>query len=209
MKTTNKILKTLMVIVAIIFMDACKGEKGDVGPSGANGTNGPNGQTGATGSTGATGQTGATGATGSTGQTGATGATGATGQTGASGTPGIYSSDWFKYTPKNEPPYDGMTISPQFLTKDICDKGGVLFIFYKDNTGLINTPGRSIDDYGYGYFALGGITKGRIYIKASLSLTLGFLKYIFISGSVINGGRIASLENLTYEEIKARYNLKD
>jgi hypothetical protein len=50
MKTT-RIFTILMVITAIIFMDACKGEKGDIGPSGANGTNGTNGATGATSAT--------------------------------------------------------------------------------------------------------------------------------------------------------------
>jgi hypothetical protein len=53
MKTITRIFGMFLMAVAIIFMDACKGEKGDVGPAGTAGANGTNGAIGATGPAGA------------------------------------------------------------------------------------------------------------------------------------------------------------
>lgn len=131
MKTTTRILGLALITMAVIVMNACKGEKGDVGPSGT---------------------------AGQTGATGASGATGATGQTGATGTANVIYSDWTNITFTGSGTSWSGTINAPKITQEILDKGFIKAYFKFGNQvyegNYTNTQnGASM----YYYMALGSI----------------------------------------------------
>jgi hypothetical protein len=179
MKTTSKILRILMVIATVIFIDACKGEKGDIGPQGANGANG---------------------ATGATGQTGATGATGAT------GTANVLYSDWLDLIP-NVLPSQQTTINAPKITQDILDKGDVrVYLKIPNNNNLVTLLPYSTLSYN---IFLGKIviyvSGGNSVINTGLKIRY----VIIPGGTSIGSGRKAAIDYTDYEAVKAYYDLKE
>lgn len=108
MKTTTRILGLVLITMAVILINACKGEKGDVGPSGT---------------------------TGATGANGANGTTGATGQTGATGTANVQYSDWLSVTFSGSGTVYTAVVTAPKITQEILDKGVVLS-YYNNGSGV-------------------------------------------------------------------------
>jgi hypothetical protein len=178
MKTKHRIFGMLLVAVAIIFMDACKGEKGDVGPAGTAGVAGP------------------------------TGANGATGVAGPTGTANVQYSDWitvsFTGSGTSGTAYRGTITAPK-ITQDIMDKGVVLsYYFLSPNVYSVNA---GVKD---SYSLIQELALGKISYLSNFSYNGVKFRYVIIPGGVsIGGGRKASLESMTYEEVKALYNIPD
>jgi hypothetical protein len=210
MKTKHRIFGMLLMAMAIIFMDACKGEKGDVGPAGTAGVAGP---------------------------TGANGAVGVAGPTGTANV--IYGSwidmnvagYWYKLgsantgggnTNNNSYGWGADFAAP--ITQDILDKGVVL-VYGKYYSGSSDKkvyllPGTAY--FGQYVTTELNIVLNRVYIQQvwsykdvslvptsySPSNYLSQFRYIIIPGSVA-GGRKAAVDYSDYEAVKAYYGLKD
>lgn len=200
MKTSVKSIGTAIIMASILFT-SCKGPQGDVGPKGDTGTTGPRGETGAAGTNGTNGIAGATGATGPQGSRGETGATGTQGPKGDPGTANVYYSEWTR-------PVNGSIIAPK-ITQEIYDKGLVL-VYWSENSRIHILP------YFQGSNSLqfdiipGFISFYGTYSTLFVGQKSNYLRYIIIPGGInIESGRIKSLESMSYEEVKALYNLPD
>ena len=179
MKTITRIFAMLAVMSAVIFMDACKGEKGDVGPAGAAGVAGP------------------------------TGANGAVGAAGPAGTANVIYSPWTVITiGGSSAPFTLEVAAPQ-ITQDILDKGVVLCFFRNVSTlEVFPLPysfptSATATQEGYASYAV-----GKIKLRSNIALSSVGFRYVIIPGGVPSG-RMASLKSMSYEEIKALYNLPD
>ena len=179
MKTITRIFALLAVMSAVIFMDACKAEKGEVGPAGPAGIAGP------------------------------TGANGAIGATGPTGTANVIYSPWSVINiTGSSAPYTSEVIAPQ-ITQDVVDKGVVL-TFFRNVATLEVFPlpysfptSATTTQEGYASYIV-----GKIKLRSNVSLSQVGFRYVIIPGGVASG-RMASLKGMSYEEIKARYNLPD
>ena len=184
MKTITRIFGMLAVTSAAIFINACKAEKGEIGPIGP---------------------TGATGVTG-VGTAGATGATGAKGDKGDTGTANVLYSDWITVNFSGSGTvYTGIITAPK-ITQDVLDKGTVLI--YLKSGNLFYSINYAEIVGGVTYTIVQILTVGKITLKGSYNPSSSQFRYVIIPGGTgIGGGRNASLKSLTYEEIKALYNL--
>lgn len=180
MKTITRIFAMLAVMSAVIFMDACKAEKGEVGPAGPAGVAGP------------------------------TGANGAIGATGPTGTANVIYSPWsvISITTGSSAPYTLEVSAPQ-ITQEILDKG-VILCFFRNQSSLEVFPlpysfptSATTTQEGYASYAV-----GKIKLRANQTLSNVGFRYVIIPGGVASG-RMASLKDMSYEEIKALYHLPD
>ena len=218
MKNSIKILGIAIIMASNIMINGCKGDTGDVGPAGATGakgdtgpagTTGPRGETGAAGTAGTNGtngtngKDGATGATGPAGPRGETGATGAQGPKGDPGTANVFYSDWVK-------PINNKIDAPK-ITREIYDKGLVI-VYFKESNLRIHTlpfigPNASFNltaDIFIGYIFLTYNSFG--FSPANENV----IRYVIIPGGTsIGSGRKKALESMSYEEVKALYNIPD
>jgi hypothetical protein len=216
MKKITHSFRFLMVIL-IVSIWSCKpgdpGPKGDTGTAGVNGTNGANGATGATG------------ATGTTGSTGATGATGATGTANVIYSAWFTTTAWTKTTIFSIDNFDFNKAAPG-ITADILDKGVVLVFGklngYSTDFGLSNNPVQLPYNVVYKSGVLNTDTWS--FITSVGNLKIKFIsdqnlysggpatnyqfRYVIVPGGVA-GGRLQSLQGMSYAEIKAMYNLPD
>ena len=179
MKTITRIFAMLAVTTALIFLNACKGEKGDVGPAGTIGIAGP------------------------------TGANGAVGAAGPTGTANVIYSPWSVINiTGSSAPYTAEVSAPQ-ITQDILDKGVVLSFFRNVSTlEVFPLPysfplSATTTQEGYASYAV-----GKIRLRSNVTLSSVGFRYVIIPGGVPSG-RMASLKSMSYEEIKALYNLPD
>jgi hypothetical protein len=209
----NTITKlSLAIVIAIATFSSCSGPQGEPGPqgdkgdTGGTGSTGPRGETGTTGANGTNGKDGATGPTGATGAPGSrgeTGATGAQGPKGDAGTANVFYSDWVK-------PINNKIDAPK-ITKEIYDKG-VVIVYFKENDLRIHTlpfigPNNSFNltaDIFIGYIYLTFNNFG--FSPANVNV----IRYVIIPGGTsIGAGRKKALESMSYEEVKALYNIPD
>lgn len=224
MKNSIKILGIAIIMASNIMINACKGDTGDVGPAGATGakgdtgpagTTGPRGETGAAGTNGTNGtngthgKDGATGETGPAGSRGETGAIGAQGPKGDPGTANVYYSDWITLNVTGfSGNYEATVITPK-ITQEILDKGVVL-MFVKNSGNIYPVP------YAYATSVstlvstiLPRIIVGKIIVYLSYNIFNPF-RYVIIPGGVsIGAGRKKALKSMSYEEVKALYNIPD
>jgi hypothetical protein len=213
MKTITRIFGMFLMAMAIIFMDACKGEKGDVGPSGTTGVAGP---------------TGANGAVGVAGPTGTANVVYGTWQDmnntnfwyklGASNTTGGANNGGGSYNAFSNRGW-GCDI-PAPITQDVLDKGQV-FVYGKFAASIGDNRVYLLPNNFWGNWSHQvNILLNRIYIQTiwDVALTapttynpsgfLCFFRYIVIPGGVA-GGRKANVDYNDYEAVKKAYNIPD
>jgi hypothetical protein len=217
MKNSIKILGIAIIMASNIMINACKGDIGDVGPAvatgakgetGPAGTTGPRGETGTAGTNGTNGKDGATGATGAMGATGSrgeTGATGAQGPKGDAGTADVFYSNWISVQFIGSTEF-AATINAPKITQEILDKGTVLTYAKSNlNGNVIPLP----------FAALNGTIRttvvynlGKVLLGANFNASSQTYRYIIFSpGISIGAGRKKALESMSYEEVKALYNI--
>lgn len=210
MKNTFKKISIAVLMATALY--ACKGPQGEIGPQGAKGDTGTAGTIGPRGETGATGATGANGANGQNGTTGPKGDRGDTGLQGPKGDPGtanVYYSDWITLNVTGSSGnYEATVITPK-ITQEILDKG-VILMFIKNNGNIYPVP------FAYATSVstlvstiIPNISLGKIRIYLSYNIFNPF-RYVIIPGGVsIGAGRKKVLNSMSYEEIKALYNIPD
>jgi hypothetical protein len=204
MKTITRIFGMLLMAVAIIFMDACKGEKGDVGPSGTAGV------------------------------AGVAGPQGNVGVAGPQGTANVIYGTWQDMNNVNfwyrlsSLANAGIAYSgrgwgcdiPAPITQDILDKGQV-FVYAKFAPSFADTRVYLLPNTFWGnWYTQVNILPNKIYIQTiydqaqtvpttySPSSFLCIFRYIIIPGGVA-GGRKANVDYSDYEAVKKAYNIPD
>lgn len=199
MKTLTQSFRFL-ILLSFVFVWSCK--QGDVGPKG------------------------------DTGATGATGPTGATGATGATGTANVIYSTWFTTTAWTKTTLFGVDNfdfdkAVPGITTDILEKGVVLVYGklngYNSTLGLLNNPvqlpytvvyksGITLNSDFWSFITSAGNLKMKFISDQNLyssgPATTYQFRYIIVPGGVA-GGRLQSLKGMTYQEIKALYNIPD
>jgi hypothetical protein len=203
----------LLMAMAIIFMDACKGEKGDVGPSGTAGVAGPTGANGATGVAGPTGTANVVYGTwqdmNNTNFWYKLGTANTGGDNNGGGTYNTFQGRGW-----------GCDINAP-ITQDILDKGQV-FVYAKWQNGYSDKRVFQLPIAFWGNWAQQtNILLNKIYIQTiydanaqtvpSTYNPTGFLnqfRYIIIPGGVA-GGRKANVDYSDYEAVKKAYNIPD
>ncbi len=199
----------LVICLALITILSCKGPQGEIGPQGTKGDTGSAGPRGETGVAGANGANGLPGATGATGPRGETGATGPQGPKGDPGTANVYYSDWITLNVTGSSGnYEATVITPK-ITQEILDKG-VILMFVKNSGNIYPVP------YAYATSIstlvstiIPKISLGKIGIYLSYNIFNPF-RYVIIPGSIsIGSGRKKALENMSYKEIQALYNIPE
>ena len=201
MKNTFNLFLIAIVLATTII--ACKGPQGEIGPQGQKGDTGSIGPRGETGANGSNGANGSPGATGQAGPRGETGATGAQGPKGDPGTANVFYSDWVK-------PINNKIDAPK-ITREIYDKGLVIVYFKENNLRIHTLP--FIGQNG-SFNLTADIFIGYIFLTYN---SFGFspanenvIRYVIIPGGTsIGSGRKKALESMSYEEVKALYNIPD
>jgi hypothetical protein len=190
MKTT-RIFTIIMVIAAIIFLDACKGEKGEIGPSGVNGTNGA---------------TGATGAKGDKGDPGIT-----------SGTNNVIQVTFTKTFVPPKPSYDQIFTFPAAVTTDILSKSATNI--YVETQNFPNTwyavPGSGVSVGGAPADVLRGwidssLRQLGIIRESGTSISnITRTRVVIVPATTVINGKKAAIDYTDYEAVKVFYNLRD
>ena len=182
MNTIKRIFGMLVVMSAVIFMDACKAEKGEIGPIGLTGANGTNGAVGAKGDKGDKGDAGAT------------------------GTANVIYSDWINISfAGSGTSYIGNITAPK-ITQEMLDKADIR-VYWKESGRVLTLPyAETVGTTTYTVHQRFYV--GKIELKSSYALSPQLMRYVIIPGGVPSG-RMASLKDMSYEEVKALYNLPD
>ncbi len=146
------------------------------------------------------GDVGPKGDTGATGAAGAAGATGPAGATGATGTANVIYSDWANVTfTGSGTSWSGKITAPK-ITQDILDKGVVL-TYFKFGTQVYSGEYQNGTAGIYVFTTLGTIN-----LQSTFAANYPW-RYVIIPGGV--GARLQNLKSMSYEEVKAMYNLPD
>lgn len=183
MKMNSRIFGMLMVISAVIFMDACKGEKGDVGPSGTAGIAGP---------------------------TGANGAVGATGPAGATGTANVQYSDWIPFTLTGSQSANGSTniVLPK-ITQEVLDKHLIFsYVKFNNSNWIYSLPlsfpssGGKDETIAVRYYL------GNVMLTSNTTYNNTSFRYLLVPSGVPTG-RKAAIDYTDYNAVKKYYNLPD
>ena len=188
MKTKIKLL-SMGLIVSQIILSSCKGPAGPIGLAGPQGNNGQNG---------------AAGLNGTNGKDGQNSAQGQKGDKGDKGTANVYYSDWILVTMTSTTnKYVGNIYAPK-IVQEIIEKGTILMYTKIDNSiyplPFTTSIGNTIQP---------GFSPGNIKLFSNYDYS-NLYRYILIPGeNNISAGRKAALKNMSYEEIKALYNIKD
>jgi hypothetical protein len=154
------------------------------------------------------------GPAGDVGPAGVAGPIGATGVAGPTGTANVIYSPWvaFPASLTTTAAFTYNFITPQ-ITQDILEKGVVLCFVRTGSTGT------TVETYPLPYVFPNSSTAsnseiyasyilGNIKVRSTFSLSGVGFRYVIIPGGVASG-RMASLKSMSYEEIKALYNLPD
>ncbi len=179
MNTIKRIFGMLVVVSAVIFMDACKAEKGEIGPIGP---------------------------TGAKGDKGDPGAAGATGATGATGTANVIYSPWTSVSFTGSAANYTGSLAAAKLTQEILDKGDIR-VYWSESGRVLSIPySQVVGSTPYTVHARYFV--GRIDFIANYALSAQMFRYVLIPGGVPTG-RKAAVDYNNYEEVKKYYNLPD
>ena len=207
MKNTFNLFLIAIVLATTII--ACKGPQGEIGPQGQKGDTGSIGPRGETGANGSNGANGSPGATGQAGPRGETGATGPQGPKGDPGTANVFYSDWITTTfTGSGSSYIGNINAPK-ITQEVLDKADIR-VYWSESGRVLTLPYSEVLG-STTYTVHQRIYVGRIQLLASYSLSSSQkFRFIIIPGGVnIGSGRKKTLENMSYEEVKALYKIPD